>query len=54
MFVNKFEIFYESQNVPYIHFMDVEGQKVHIFWKLYGLKPNSLIYYILMRVKFES
>ena len=54
MFVNKFEIFYESQNVPHIHFMDVEGQKVHIFWKLYGLKPNSLIYYILMRVKFES
>ena len=54
MFVNKFEIFYESQNVPHIHFMYVEGQKVHIFWKLYGLKPKSLIYYVLMRVKFES
>ena len=44
MFVNKFEIFYKSQNVPHVHFMDKEGKKVHIFWKLYGLKPKSLIY----------
>ena len=44
MFVNKFEIFYESQNVPHIHFMDEEGQKVNIFLKMYGLKPKSLIY----------
>ena len=44
MFVNKFEIFYESQNVPHSHFMDEEGQKVNIFLKLCGLKSKSLIY----------
>ena len=34
--------------------MNEEGQKVHIFLKLDGFKPKSLIDYILLRVKSES
>ena len=54
MFINKFEIFYESQNVPHSHFIDMEGKKVDIFLKFYSLKPKSLIYSTLKRGKFQS